>query len=222
MFWTLLLAHLLGDYPLQTDRLVVAKKHLPGLALHVGIHWAVMMLLFIPVIGIAWSYILVVAIFHFGIDAFKNFLSQKRPQWVISPYILDQTLHLSSLLLVSAWMAQTTKLPVWPVISPWVVYVIGLLLSTYVWFVSERILVYHSDNRQMSINSSMWPRMGTRLLLYLLVAAPLSFTWFLALCAIIIIAIFYSRNNYPRRWLLIDIGVPVVIALLVRAIFVIW
>ncbi len=222
MFWTLLLAHLLGDYPLQTDRLVIAKKHLPGLALHVGIHWVVMMLLFFPVIGIVWPYILVVAIFHFGIDAFKNFLGRERPQWVISPYILDQTLHLSSLLFVSVWMAQTTDLPVWPVISPWVIYVIGLLLSTYIWFVTEHILVYRSDNRQMSIKSSMWPRMGSRMLLYLLLVAPLPFMWLLALLGIIIIAILYSRYNYPRSWLLIDIGVPVVFALLVRAILFIW
>ena len=221
MFWTLLLAHLLGDYPLQTDQLVIAKKHLPGLAFHIGIHWVVMMLLFLPVIGIAWPYILVVAIVHFSIDAFKNFLGRRRPQFVIGSYILDQTLHMSSLLLISAWMAQTTKLPVWPVISPWVIYVIGLLLSTYIWFVSERILVYHSDNRQMSVNSTMWPRMGTRLLLYLLVVAPLSFTWFLALLAIIIIVILYSRYNYPRSWLLIDIGIPVVSALIVRAILLI-
>ena len=26
MFWTLLLAHLLADYPLQTDRMVIAKS----------------------------------------------------------------------------------------------------------------------------------------------------------------------------------------------------
>jgi hypothetical protein len=222
MFWTLLLAHLLADFPLQTDRMVMAKKHLPGLAIHIGIHWVVMMLLFLPVIWIAWPFILVVVMLHFSIDSFKNFLGWKRPQFVIGSYILDQTLHMSSLLLVSYWMAQTTELPVWPVISPWVVYVIGLLLATYIWFVSERILVYRSDNRQMLVNSTMWPRMGTRLLLYLIVVAPLSFSWFLALLAIIIIVILYRRYNYLRSWLLIDIGIPVFSALLVRAILAIW
>jgi hypothetical protein len=181
-----------------------------------------MTLLFLPVIGIMWPYILVVAILHFCIDSFKNFLGRRRPKFVIGSYILDQTLHMSSLLLVSFWMAQSMELPVWPVISPWVVYVIGLLLATYIWFVSERILVYRSDNRQMSVNSSMWPRMGTRLLLYLLVVAPLSFTGFLALLAIIFIAILYRRHNYPRNWLLIDVSVSVFSALLVRAILVIW
>lgn len=222
MFWTLLLAHLLADYPLQTDRLVIAKKHLPGLLLHVGIHWVVMTLLFLPVIWITWPYILIVAILHFFIDSFKNFLGRERPQWVIGSYVLDQTLHMCSLILVSAWMAQTTELPIWPVISPWVIYVIGLLLSTYIWFVSERILVYRSDNRQMSVNSSMWPRMGTRLLLYLLVVAPLSFTGFLAIIAIVIVVVLYNRHNFPRSWLLIDISVAVVSALLVRLILSIW
>jgi hypothetical protein len=222
MFWTLLLAHLLADYPLQTDGMVVAKKHLPGLAIHIGIHWVVMTLLFLLLIWIAWPYILLVAIFHFIIDAFKNFLGERRPQFVIGSYILDQTLHMSSLLLVSSWMAQTTEIPVWPVLSSWVVYVIGLLLATYIWFVSERILVVRSDNRRMSVNSTMWPRMGTRFLLYLLVVAPLSFTWFLAILAIIIIAILYSRYNYPRRWLLIDVSVALFSALLVHAILVIW
>ena len=222
MFWTLLLAHLLADYPLQTDRLVLAKKHLPGLVLHVAIHWVVMMLLFLPVIGIMWPFILIVALFHFVIDAFKNFLGKKRPQWVIGPYIFDQTLHISSLLLVSAWIGQTTELSIWPVTSPWVVYIIGLLLSTYIWFVSERILVYRRDNRQMSVNSTMWPRMGTRFLLYLLLVAPLAFTWFLSLLAIAIIVIFYRRHNYQRSWLLIDVGVAFVSAIIVRAILMIW
>ncbi len=222
MFWTFLLAHLTADYPLQTDRLVMAKKHLPGLTIHVAIHWVVMMVLFLPVIGIMWPYILIVALFHFGIDAFKNFLSGRRPQWVIGPYLFDQVLHLSSLLLVSAWAAQTTDLPAWQVTNPWVVYASGLLAATYVWFVSERILVYRIDNRQISVTSTMWPRMGVRLLLFVLLAAPAAFAWFIALFAIVIIAVLYSRYNYPRSWLFIDIAVASISALLVRAILLIW
>lgn len=222
MFWTFLLAHLTADYPLQTDRLVIAKKHLPGLTIHVGIHWIVMMLLLIPVIEIVWPFILVVAILHFCIDAFKNFLGRRRPQWVIGPYIFDQFLHVSSLLLVSIWMAQTVELPSWQVTSPAVIYAIGFLLSTYTWFVSERILVYRYDNRRLSVTSTMWPRMGTRLLLYALAVAPITYAWVLTLLAVIIVAILYRRYYYPRSWLLVDVGVAVVSALIVRAIFMIW
>lgn len=222
MFWILVLAHLTADYPLQTDRMVLAKKHLPGLLLHVSIHLVVMTLLFIPVLGIAWPYLVLVAICHFFIDAFKNFLGRRRPQWVIGSYLLDQVLHFSSLILVAVLMAQTTNLPVWPVISPWVVYVTGLLIATYIWFVSERILVYKIDKRQWAVNTTMWPRMGVRLLLYVLVVAPFSFSWLLALLAITIIIIVYLRVDYLRSWVYIDIGVPVITALITRAILLIW
>ncbi len=222
MFWTLLLAHLLADYPLQTDRMVLAKKHLPGLLLHVGIHLAVMIVLFFPVIGVAWPYLLVVAVCHFFIDAFKNYLGRKRPNWVIRSYALDQTLHLISLILVGIWMDRTTDLPVWPVISPWIVIIIGLLLATYIWFISERILVYQIDQRQWAVTASMWPRMGVRLLLYALVVAPYGFTAVLSLAAIIAVIFLYRRSDYLQSWLVIDVGVPVICALVVRVILWIW
>jgi hypothetical protein len=222
MFWTLLLAHLLADYPLQTDRMVVAKKHLPGLTVHVGIHWVVMTLLLWPMAGILWPYITVVTLFHFGIDAFKNLLSRERPQWVISSYVLDQMLHMGSLILVAAWVAQSTDLIVWQIPSAWVAYAIGLLLATFIWFVSERILKYRSDNRQMSVTSTMWPRMVVRFILYVLLAAPQSFAGFLAIAAVVIVAILYNRHNYSRNWLLIDVGVALFSAIITRAILLIW
>lgn len=222
MFWILVLAHLMADYPLQTDRMVLAKKHLPGLLLHVGIHLVVMIVLFLPVIEVAWPYLLVVAFGHFFIDAFKNFLGRKRPRWVIRSYVLDQTLHLISLILVGTWMDRTTDLPVWPVIAPWAVIVTGLLLATYILFISERILVYQIDERQWAVTASMWPRMGVRLLLYALVVAPYWFTGVLSLAAIIAVIFIYRRSDYLQSWLYIDLGVPVVCALAVRLILHIW
>jgi len=222
MFWTLWLAHLTADYPLQTDRMVLAKKHWPGLIVHVSIHWVVMMLFFLPVIGVMWPFIILVALIHFCIDAFKNFLGIKRPQWVIGSYVLDQTLHMISLILVMTGVAKAAEVPVWPVGSPWVIYIIGLLLATYVWFVSERILVYRSDNWQMSVTSAMWPRMGARFLLFVLMAAPLSISWLLTVFAVVVVAFLYRRHNYPRSWLLLDTVVALVSALIVRGILLFW
>jgi hypothetical protein len=218
MFWTFFLADLIADYPLQTDRLVVAKKRLPGLTFHVAIHCTVMTLLFLPVISIAWPYILAVAVFHFAIDAFKNLLGRYRPQWVISSYLLDQLLHIISLVLVSIWMARTTDLPIWHVTTPWIAYVIGLLLATYVWFVTERLLFLHDENLNARINATLWPRMGARLVIFLLIVAGSWLTWLLALSTIVIIAYLYGRINYPRWWVLLDIGVPFVAALIVHLI----
>jgi hypothetical protein len=222
MFWTLLLAHLLADYPLQTDRMVLAKKHLPGLLLHVAIHLLVLIFLFLPVIAIAWPYLLVLAFCHFLIDAFKNLLGRQRPHWVIRSYVLDQILHLISLILVGIWMDRTTDLPVWPVISPWVIYVTGLLLATYIWFISERILVYQIDQRQWAVTSAMWPRMGVRLLLFVLAVAPYGFAGLLLFLAIIAVIFLYRRSDYLRSWLFIDVGVPAVCALAVRLVLWIW
>lgn len=222
MFWFLVLAHLSADYPLQTDRMVLAKKHLPGLLMHVGVHLLVMMALFIPVLGLAWPFLLIVAICHFLIDAFKNFLSNRRPQWVVGPYVLDQVLHFASMIWVMSLMDTYTDLPVWPVISPWPVYLSGLLVATYIWFISERIIMYKDESRQIAVNSTMWPRMGTRMLLYILVVAPLSFTPFLALLVGVLMFILYRRYNYLSTWLIIDISVPVLAALIVRAILSFW
>lgn len=222
MFWILLLAHLMADYPLQTDRMVLAKRNLLGLLIHVGIHVVVMMVLLFPVLGIAWPYIVAIAACHFIIDAFKNFLSRRRPQWVVGPYVFDQFLHLGSLILVMSVMDQNTDLPVWPVIAPWSVYLSGLLIVTYIWFLSERIILHNDESAIIAVQSTMWPRMGTRLLLFVLVAAPYSFTLFLALPAVAILFLVYRRLNYLSSWLVIDISVAVITGLLVRAVLWIW
>lgn len=222
MFWILVLAHLMGDYPLQTDRLVLAKRHLPGLLVHVGIHLTVMMVLFYPVLGETWYFLVAVAILHFFIDAFKNFLGRERPEWVIWPYIQDQILHFSSLIMVSLWMERTTDLSIWPVSAPWAVYFSGLLVASYIWFVTERIMVYKSDDRQIRVNSTMWSRMVVRLLLYILVVAPYSYTGFLAFGALLLMIYIYRQYNYLRSWMIVDAVVPIISAFMVRAILAIW
>ncbi|NCF65072.1 MAG: DUF3307 domain-containing protein [Chloroflexi bacterium] len=222
MFWTLLLADIIADYPLQSDRLVVAKKRLPGLVIHVAIHWVVMTLLLWSVLAIVWPYILAIVAIHFAIDSFKNYLGRIRPHWVINTYLLDQLLHVTSLVLVSALMAQSTELPVWQITKPWVAYALGLLLATHVWFVTERILYYRNDEQKTKINATMWPRIGVRLVVYLSIVAASLFSWLLALPAIIIIPLLYGRVNYPRWWSLLDIGVPAISALIVRLILAIY
>jgi len=217
-----MLAHLVADYPLQPDSLVAAKKHLPGLSIHIAIHWVMMTLLTWPVRAILWPFVLTIALMHFGIDYFKVFLGRKRPQWVIGPYLLDQPLHWISLILVGIWMAQTTSLPVWDVLAPWWVYSIGLLISTYIWFVTERVLDYRDKDLQARVKESMWPRMGVRLLLYLLLVAAQPLTLLLVLPALGFIAYLYGRYHYPRRWLIIDLGVALAGALMVLVILALW
>ena len=106
IFATLLLAHLLADYPLQTNWMVQAKRTWPGLTLHVGIHLAVMLVLTAPSFAQSWPFLLMLAALHFAIDSLKNILACRRPHWVTGPYLFDQFLHLLAIGLLPRYGAR--------------------------------------------------------------------------------------------------------------------
>lgn len=213
-----MLAHLLGDYPLQTDSMVVAKKRLPGLTLHIGIHLLTMIILTLPVIGIVWPYLLVIASAHFLIDAFKNYLARRRPEIVISSYIFDQFLHFSSLVIVSLWMQNSTDLVIWYAFSPWWGIAIGLLLATYIWFITERITSYRDPALQSAIRRTVWPRMGFRFLIFVLVVISEPVAWIIATVLIVGVIIFYRRWHYPIQWIISDPIIAVATAIFALAV----
>jgi len=216
MFWTLLLAHLIADYPLQTDAMVQAKKRLPGLTLHVGIHLATMVVILMGLLRIEWRVALpavaMVTLLHFAIDLWKNMLSKRKPQWVIGGYLQDQVLHVASLLLTTYWFVPSDY---WALPAPWVIYASGYVLVTHAWFVTERVITYRNQPRQQLVGAQLWPRMMSRALLLttLLIAqqqiGPVSnpvgmltawlFTW-----------PYGAGEAWPRFWL-IDIAVAVVV-----------
>ena len=209
MFWTFLLAHLIGDYPLQTKRLVLAKQHLPGLTLHVGIHWITLTVLTWPVYSDVWPAVAAIAIAHFCIDAFKNYLGHQHPHWFIGPYFLDQTLHLTSLAFAALWVQENSGIPSWELASgdSWVAYGIGLTLATFFWYITELILTYKNLLLNSRIEKTKWPRMAARLLLFLtavLVATAGSLPWFLVLAAVVLVAVVYRIAGYLPVWSLID------------------
>lgn len=195
MFWSILLAHLLADYPLQTDRLVIAKQQLPGLTLHAGIHLLMIVILTLPVIGTVWPYLLTITVLHFIIDFCKTLFGRRRPDWVIGPYIVDQILHISILIIVAYWIQQTTDLVIWQAFSLWWVLAIGMLMITLIWTITERVISYRDSELQTKVQRSKWLRMGVRVLIFLFVVLSLPSTWVFALTTILIMAYFY------RRWL---------------------
>ncbi len=166
MFWTLLLSHLIADYPLQTDAMVQAKKRLPGLIFHVAVHLATMLVIVLGLVGLEWRTallaVLAVTGFHFAIDVWKNVLSKRKPQWVSGGYLQDQVLHLMSLWLVATWFAPGSAfaLP-----ASWVIYASGYVLVTHAWFVTERVLTYRNKARQQLVAAQLWQRMVIRALL---------------------------------------------------------
>lgn len=165
MFWTLLLAHFIADYPLQFPWIIRSKRTLRGLSAHVAIHLAVMGLLASPSLAQVWPQLIVIAAVHFGIDVGKNTVMGWRPRWVVRSYLIDQALHILTLWLVCTWIGQrapatTSLLPV-----SLATLLSGYLLATYVWFISERIFAHQNEPYVQEITRYATGRMVTRGLL---------------------------------------------------------
>jgi hypothetical protein len=209
---SLLFCHLLADYPLQTDAMVQAKKHLPGLTLHVVVHLVTMLVVVLGILRLDWRTglppVLAVTVFHFAIDTWKNIFSKYKPQWVIGGYLQDQVLHVASLLWVADWFAGARLAA-----PAWTIYGSGYILVTHAWFVTERVLTYHNKTRQTLVNAQLWPRMVSRAMLFTLLllgwrqfganglAAAFVFTWP------------YGAKEDGSRFFVTDLVVAVVVML---------
>lgn len=163
MFWTLLLCHLVADYPLQTDAVVKAKKRLPGLVWHVLIHFVTMLVVVLGIAGMAWrdavSAILIVTVCHFLIDLWKNILERLRPGWVIFGYLQDQLLHLISLAAVAYWIEKSGGPSMLVNQIALALPAIGYLLVTHAWFVTERVLSHRKPHYHAWVKEQAWSRM---------------------------------------------------------------
>lgn len=208
MFWTLLLCHLIADYPLQTDTMVHAKKRLLGLTLHIAMHSVTMLVVVWGVLGMAWRIALpvvfAVTVLHFAIDLWKNTFSRLWPQWVIGGYLQDQGLHIASLFVVAAWLAPATM---FTMPAPWIIYASGYVLVTHAWFVTERVLTYRNKARQTLVNAQLWPRMVSRALLLTLLLLgwhQIGAETFVA--ATLILWPYATHEAWPRFWM-IDVAV---------------
>jgi hypothetical protein len=218
MFWPLLLAHLVADYPLQTDGMVQAKKTVAGLALHVAIHGLTLFVLLNGLLGLAWratlSWVVMLVAFHFAIDSWKNVLAQRAPQWVIAGYGQDQLLHLLSILVTAYWQAQISQGSLFALAPPWILYACGFVVVTHGWFVTERVLSYRMRPYQDWVNATFWPRMISRALLF----SVLLLGWNVSGLAALLLGLTFHRYDlacrYPLRALLIDAGVVCGAALL--------
>lgn len=216
MFWLLYLAHFLGDYPLQPGWLVEAKRNWRGLVLHVSIHLAVMLFIVGPVRRFIWLYLLLLAGLHFAIDVLKNLFFRYRPKWVVGPHVLDQFLHLLSILLIAGWIQRIVPQTWLPGYQVWPIYAMGYLLATYVWFITERVVSYADQAYQRELTAHLWSRMITRALLVTLFLLA----WRFLAAAIPLIAttvqIPYVGGSYGRRALVTDLCVAVAATLFIR------
>jgi hypothetical protein len=210
-FTTLLLAHLIADYPLQTEWMVKAKRTWPGLCAHVAIHLAVLLLVCLPHTAELWPFLLALAVAHLAMDAFKNFLARRRPQWVNGPYLFDQLLHFLSIWAIAAW-APTILPGGWPIERSWQIYLIAFLLVTIVCYISERVLHHANPAYQRELIAQRWTRMGARAILLALLVWLGGVTILCGSTATKVAPLPYFSGVYGRRALLTDLFVTGAVA----------
>lgn len=236
MFWTLFLAHLLGDYPLQTDEMARAKRHWPGLLRHVAVHLLVLLLMAGMASMTIWPYLLALAAAHLAIDALKNANMRRWPGRVFSMYLLDQGLHIVSLLLAARWIVAETGVMR---DRPWMVYAAAYLLATHVWFITERVMAGQRRAGPLAgeageadpavVEAGRWRRLGVRALaltVYLLLGRALlgEPQVGLALAGLPLVGMAagtrpglspYGSSSRQRKLLAVDLLVPLAVAVLV-------
>ncbi len=115
VFISLVVGHLLADFPLQTDAVYRLKqKGWKGLLLHSGIHLVVAIAL-VPGLLSRWGLLLALGASHLVIDAVKPHVRFARPSIT---FLIDQAVHVLSLVVI-AWFAQGLRSSLSPVMLYW-------------------------------------------------------------------------------------------------------
>jgi hypothetical protein len=213
MFWKLFLAHLIGDYPLQSEWLIENKRSLLGLSLHTAIHLAVTLLVLGSASVEAWPKVLVLVFVHFLLDYAKSSLGSRWPKQAALQYVADQFLHLLSIFFVARWIDSDLHSVFMPINNIWPIYTIGYLMVTYVWYITERLFTVHNETYQKELEQDYWSRMVTRavlLTLFLYAGHMIELT-----VGAMAIRWPYLKGRYRRRALLVDILVSLAVAVFV-------
>ena len=109
-FWTLLFAHVIGDFPLQTDAIYRVKtKYWWGVVPHVLICTVMNILVLVPFLNTknAWWGIAFLGLIHIVLDRTKISVSEKIARDNFFQFFLDQLLHVLSIWLAALWLSNT-------------------------------------------------------------------------------------------------------------------
>ncbi len=112
MLYTMFVAHLLGDYVLQSGNLARWKKRsLMGVLVHGGIVTITTMICAGLVSPSWWPWALLIGLTHTAIDAVRaRLLRTTNPRWKLLWYILDQLAHLAVIVWAVTWSDAPSQL----------------------------------------------------------------------------------------------------------------
>ncbi|TDS13023.1 DUF3307 domain-containing protein [Sphingobacterium paludis] len=141
LFLKLFLAHVLGDFVFQPNKLVQKRKEKIGfLLLHVAIHGMILTILFCTTLFKHWHIVLFVTFAHLLIDSVKIYVERQWPLQPFTFFVFDQLLHLGSivaaLVLAYGWPETWTR-AIFSDTS--LCYVIAFLLTAYVSPIALRV-----------------------------------------------------------------------------------
>ena len=145
---TLLLGHLLGDFPLQTNKVFKLKTQGNfGLSIHVAIHLLVTAIL----IHQPWRYwpvLLVLGLAHFMTDWIK--LNYPGKNQAIG-FVLDQLIHYITILLISNWVPDLPAiLPIW-IMIPAIALAFIPAIMTFFWVWANQVKQINLENEPVCI-----------------------------------------------------------------------
>ena len=124
LFLKILLAHIIGDFVLQTKSMVSRRKEYVGyLFLHIFIHAALLVLFLYPELPKYWMYIAFISCAHLGIDSMKIWFERKYPAKPVLYFCVDQFLHISVLLATTC-------------------YIYEINITDYTYLLTEKVLLY--------------------------------------------------------------------------------
>jgi hypothetical protein len=183
------------------------------LLLHVVIHFVTMIVVLAPLSIRILPALLALALAHFCIDFAKRWFTLNRPQWRAWPYVVDQILHLVSIILVSGWISSYST-PVAPLLpKPAAVIAAGFLLVTYVTMISERVMLSGKPFYPTGTKSQEWPRLAWRAGMFILLLLGWRMIAFAAAGLALVIP--YPTNRDGLRIFFMDLAITLVVALLV-------
>jgi hypothetical protein len=178
-FYLLLLAHVLADFPLQTDAVFRLKqKSMMGVFLHAGIFTAVALIILFPfhAESAVWIAVLALTLLHLAIDRAKVFLSLRKAADNFIYFAVDQVLHFISIWIAGTWLGRAmmaSTIPAFPLYANarLVLILIALVLASFagslVIFYVEKSLLHrtHPDRHLLFPKQrDRWPGIITRLL----------------------------------------------------------
>lgn len=200
MFYPFLFAHLLADFPFQTDAVFARKHRMDGLLMHGLLVMVAMVVVVRPHDMRLWLAMALIALLHTFQDYLKMRFGKALPGEPYIPFFLDQFLHIAIILGVLTGLGIELSWMPDPAMRPFIL-LIGYVLATWTAFIMQRIIWRNAPEVLAFINETKWLGFGLRAMLLtviwlempILTLPVFAGQWFLA-------------HNIDRRVVAADMG----------------